>query len=40
MDGIEHYHAFGYVGGVLVKFAAFAIAAPNRDLRDCKVNLI
>ena len=29
MHGIEHDHAFGYFGGVLMKFAVFGIATPD-----------
>jgi len=29
MHCIEHDHAFGYLGGVLMKFAPFGIATPD-----------
>jgi len=29
MDGIKHDHAFGYVGGVLMKFTVLGIATPD-----------
>src|SRR4029077_15061045 len=29
VDSVEHDHPFGYVGGVLTKFAAFAVATAD-----------